>query len=399
MAVSRGKEPSSTKPAPPTPDPARTSWRNAQGQLVGKVNPFQRLGDNLRRLFGGGNQSTPAGPKPSDISTQPLKDLPGKKLPGIQQAGEQEIREGKAAVAETEADIAARESRSEGDISRGMQSAYRAKEATLGVAEAGQETTDKLPERVAADVDKRVTEANQRADIDVGRIESIGREAASAAMEGKNAASQAAVAAQQNSTRTAIAQINADPNIPQSRKTAMIANINSQSSMAIAATVGANIKDFTAMQVGALTSTMQSVGAALQTKTQVTGQLAATGIQAIASAHEAAANLHKGYDDMKAGAIANAEQTKYNYNTLRTTMRQNNNQVSLALLGEKARVSALPLDFKMLDYQLTSDAIKNSLALDFQGKGLSIMEQQVVQSQKDAGLQMMMGILGAFMPG
>lgn len=312
------------------------------------------------------------------------------KIPGVLEAGEQEVKEGQAAVEQVEGDIARRESRSEADIQRALNRVESSKQETLGVAEAGKEYVTGLPERVKADTNELITKFQQQSEIDVNRIESIGREAADAAMQGKNSAAQAAVSAQQNSTRNAIAQINADPNIPASRKTAMIANIQSQSSMAIAATVGANIKDFTAMQVGALTATMQSVGSALESRNQVTGQLAGASIAAVAGAHETAAQLNKGYDDMKSQAIANADQMKFNYNQLRIGMRQSNNQAGLALLGEKARVSALPLDFKMLDLNLSMKAITDSFAMDMQEKGLSIAERQVAEAQRGALLQAIM---------
>ncbi len=205
--------------------------------------------------------------------------------------------------------------------------------------------------------------------------------------------------AAQASTRTAISQINADPSIPQSRKTAMIAQIQAQSSMQIASVVGSNIKDFAAMQTNAMTATMQSVGSALTSRGAVLGQLGSAEISAVSGAHETAATLMGGYDEMSANAVQNAEALRFQYNTLRETARNMNNQTDLQILDAQFYVGGMPVDFKILDMERVTRMMESSFRMDLQARSLQTVEEGVAKSDAWAQQTMLMQTLGQFLPG
>ena len=320
-------------------------------------------------------------------------------LPGIETAQGKEIKEARGALAQTGADVKWREQQTARDIRAGVGSLEQARADIVERAEAGKEVAGQLPGAVKADVSGIADEYKRTTDVDIGKIESLGREAVGMALDGKNAAAQAAVQAQQGATQNAISQINADPSIPQSRKTAMIAQIQTQSSMQIAATVGANIKDFTALQTGAMTSTMQAVGSAMTARNQSLADLGGAEINAVASAHETAAGLMKGYDDMAASATQNAEQLRYQYNTLRQTARQMNNDTDLQLLGEKFYVAGMPVDFKMTNLQLTRDMLGTDFSMQLQSRGFENMQEAIEKGDAWAQQTMAYSAIAPYLPG
>lgn len=350
------------------------------------------------------------GPDPSSYFGQaadpdkPIEtpDIPGvadEMLPDITEAGKAETERAEESLADTSAKVEEREGRMEEDITRGIRGAFRASDEIQDIAEQGRAGVEGLPDRVKEDIEGITNEYKQQTDVDIGKIESLGREAVGMAMDGKNAAAQAAVQAQQGATRNAIAQINADPSISPSRKTALIAQITTQSSMQIAATVGANIKDFTAMQTNAMTSTMNAVAGAMTARNQSLAALGGAEINAVASAHETAAGIMKGYDDLAANAIQGAEQLRFQYNQLRETSRAMNNEVDLQLLGEEFYVGGMPYDFKVMDYNFLKDAMGTDFSMQLQARGYANMEEAMKDGDAFAQQNMFWQMLSQFLPG
>ena len=372
------------KPLGPGPKPREP--QRGEGPQRNRLRPSTYMGDVSQE---------PGGPiEPPDVGK--LADVA---IPDLQRAETTEVTKARKELSETEQAAAGREGKTERDIARGIRGADAAQEEIGGIAEAGKVTAEELPGKVKADIEGITDEFKATTDVDIGKIESLGREAVGMALDGKNAAAQAAVEAQQGSVRNAIAQITADTSIPQSRKTAMIAQIQMQGSMQIAATVGTNIKDFTAMQTNAMTATMQSVGSAMQSRDAILGQLGGAEINAVASAHETAAGLMKGYDDMAAGAIQSAEQLKYQYNTLAQTARDSNNANDLQLLGQEFYVGGMPVDFKMTNLQLLRDMQQSDFAMQLQSRGYKTMEEAIAKGDQWAKQTMLYQMLAPFLPG
>lgn len=334
-----------------------------------------------------------------NITTPDIAGLADTALPDIRSAEERETVRAQGELDKTEQAVLNRETQTESDLRQGINKADIAEREIGGIAEAGKVETAKLPGAVKADVEGIADEFKKISDVDISKIESLGREAVGMALDGKNAAAQAAVEAQQGTTRNAITQINADPSIPQSRKTAMIAQIQTQSSMAIASTIGTNIKDFTAMQTSAMTATMQSVGSAMQSRDAIIGQLGGAEINAVSSAHEAAAGLMKGYDDMAANAVQGAEQLRFQYNNLREVSRQTNNETDLALLQDEFYVGGMPVDFKMTNLQLTRDMMGTDFSMMLQNAGFKTMQEAVAAGNAAAQQTMLYSAMAPFMSG
>lgn len=338
-------------------------------------------------------------PAEGPITTPDIAGLADEALPALREAEDTEIERAEADLADTAGRVASREEEGAKQAEEGIGSVDEATGEVRDIAAAGREEVADLPDRVQQDIQGIADKFKATTDVDVGRIESLGRKAVGLAVAGKNAAAQAAVEAAQASTRTAISQINADPSIPQSRKTAMIAQIQAQSSMQIASVVGSNIREFTAMQTNAMTATMQSVGSALTSRGAVLGQLGSAEINAVSGAHETAATLMGGYDEMSANAVQNAETLRFQYNTLRETARDTNNQTDLQILGEQFYVGGMPVDFQLTDLMLTRDMMGSDFAMQLQSRGYQSMEEAVADGDSWAQQTMLMQTLGQFLPG
>lgn len=352
----------------------------------------------------------PAGPPadpPSDlfgsaefggpITTPDIPTLADEALPALKDAAATEMEGAEADLSAVEGSISGREGTGVAEAEAGITSVDAATGEVRDITAAGKAEVAGLPDRVQQDIQGIADKFKEITDVDVGRIESLGREAVGLAMTGKNAAAQAAVEAAQASTRAAISQINADPSIPQSRKTALIAQIRTQSSMQIASVVGANIREFTALQTNAMTATMQSVGSALTARGTIIGQLGTAEINAVSGAHETAATLMGGYDEMSSNAVQNAEQLRFNYNTMRDNARATNNQTDLQVLGEQFYVGGMPYDFKLMDLQLTRDMMGSDFAMQLQARGYETMEEAIADGDSWAKKSMFMQIIMKFL--
>ena len=396
VGIRRGQSPDApTTPATPAPT-TRTDYPAKGGAQAGTTPRRQlaRLSPDMTSHFGS------VGVEPGSPITPPdVQGLAKTAIPDLQTKEQTEVARAETALGGTEERATAREAAGTADIEAGKTSADQAAADIGNIAASGKVIAADLPAAVKADTEGVANEFKATTDVDIGKIESLGREAVGMALDGKNAAAQAAVEAQQGSVRSAIAQINGDPSIPQSRKTAMIAQIQTQGSMQIAAVVGANIKDFTAMQTGAMTATMSAVGSAMTSRDAVLGQLGGAEINAIASAHETAAGLMKGYDDMATTAIQGAEQLKFQYNTLAQTARDTNNANDLQLLADDHYVGGMPVDFTMTNLQLTRDMMQTDFATQLQARYFKTIEEAIAKGDQWAQQTMLYQMMAQFLPG
>lgn len=402
-------QPGPPKPAAPPPPPPDVQARIDAGLPTG-------YGYALPGPAG--EQRTPGTPTPSrtvraragdPISRDPSLTPPPEPLPGefagsideegnvtppdimgaadeaigdLRTLSEEETERAERELEETEGRIGERETRTEEDIAAGIRDAEGVAQRGEDIARQGREDVAGLPGRVREDIEGIADRYRQETDVDIGHIESLGREAVGMAMEGRNTAVEAAVSAQQNSLRQAISQINADPNIPQSRKTAMIAQIRTQGSMAIAATVGANIQAFTQMQTTAMTATMNAVGTAMTARNQSMATLGTAEINAISNAHQTAADISKGYDDLQMEARTNSAHMALSYNQLRNTARDMNNTTDLAMLDNNFYVYGMPYDFRTMDYQHTLTALGDDMATQLQAHGYETMQDAMAAGEE-----------------
>lgn len=352
----------------------------------------RRRGENLESLAGSIDEEGVA--TPPDIL--PIAD---RAITDLDRLSEDEIARANTSLDATRDAAAGREGRTETDIEAGIEGAEDLAQRGEDIAQQGKEDVAGLPDRVAADIEGIADRYRQDTDVDVDRIEGLGREAVGMAMQGKNAAAEAAVAAQQGALRQAISQINADPNIPQSRKTAMIAQIRTQGAMSIAAVVGANIKDFTAMQVGAMTSTMNAVGAALVSRNQSLAVMGTAEINAISSAHQTVAEISKGYDDLAMNASTMSAQLTFQYNNLRNTARDMNNATDLAILNDDHYVGGMPYDFRMMDYNMTRSALTSDFKLKLEASAYNTMREAAAAGEQWAKDAFVAQMLAEALPG
>jgi hypothetical protein len=236
-------------------------------------------------------------------------------------------------------------------------------------------------------------------DIDIDRIEGLGREAVGMAMEGKNAAAQAAVAAQQQAMRSAEAKINADPNIPPGRKAALIAQLRVNGSMQIATTIGANIKDFTELQAGAMTATMDAVGQALSQRSAGLATMGAAEIGAVAGAYDTAAKISSGFDELRIQTRNNIDSIRFNYDNLTANYRDAKDGTSLALLDAENYVSQLPYDFMTNHFAIGQNILGTDFATKLQAGGYNNLQEALAAGEEWAHAATMSQLFMQMIPG
>jgi len=377
--------------------------------------PLQQLQDKLRGLFGlqplrggggigsavvtttphegGSGASGSATPEPepqvtdymgsvdpeTGQATAPqIGEYGAAQLEELEGTAETEMDAARASLGETRTDIENRERRTEQDLQQGREQLDRSVQEADRIAQRGKEDIAGLPEQVQESLEGIADEYKETTDIDIDRIEGLGREAVGMAMEGKNAAAQAAVGAQQQAMRDAEAKINADPNIPAGRKSAMLAQLRVNGSMQIATTIGANIKDFTQMQTGAMVNTMNAVASASTARNQSLAALGTAEMQAVAGAHMKAADISAGFDELRINARQNADAIRFNYDQLTANYRDMKDGTSLALLDAENYVNQLPYDFQLNHYAIGRDIIGTDMATKLQtGSYNSLLEAYV----------------------
>jgi hypothetical protein len=329
--------------------------------------------------------------------------------PDIGEYGEQEldrlrdlsttetVRAGDA-LQEAETDIAGREASTDTQLAEGRDRLDTTVRAADDIAEQAKQDASQLPGQVQDALQGIADKYKETTDVDINRIEDLGREAVGMAMEGKNAAAQAAVSAQQQAMRDAEARINADPNIPAGRKAAILSQLRVNGSMQIATTVGANIKDFTALQTGAMVSTMNAVASAATARNQSLAAMGGAEIQATAGAYMKAADISAGFDELRINARNNADSIRFNYDNLTANYRDAKDGTSLALLDAENYVSQLPYDFQMNHTAIGRDILGTDFATKLQAGGYNNYMEALADGQEWARSamlsQMFMEIIG-----
>lgn len=317
----------------------------------------------------------------------------------LQDLAATEVAESEESLQEAEAATTGREAETETQLAEGRERLDKTVEAVDDIAAAAKQDASDLPQRVSSDLEGIADKYKETTDIDIDRIEGLGREAVGMAMEGKNAAAQAAVAAQQQALRAAEARINADPNIPAGRKAALLAQLRVNGSMQIATTIGANIKDFTQLQTGAMVNTMNAVASASTARNQSLAALGGAEMQAVAGAHMKVADISAGFDERRIDARQQADSIRFNYDHLTANYRDAKDGTSLALLDANNYVSQLPYDFQTNHFAIGRDILGTDFATKLQAEGYNNLQEALDDGQEWARSAMMSQLFMQMIPG
>ncbi|KPL13111.1 hypothetical protein AMJ85_00190 [candidate division BRC1 bacterium SM23_51] len=350
---------------------------------------------------GGGELSDYMGsvdPETGQVTAPRIGEYGAAKLEELEGAADTEIREARGALHEAETDISGREADTERDLALGKERVDQTVRAADNIADQAKRDVSRLPQEVGDELSGIADKYKETTNIDIDRIEGLGREAVGMAMEGKNAAAQAAVSAQQQALRDAEARINADPDISPSRKSAMLAQLRVNGSMQIAATIGANIKDFTQMQTTAMTATMNAVASASSTRMSGLAAMGSAEMQAVAGAYMKAADISAGFDERKIDVRQNADSIRFNYDQLTATYRDAKDGTTLALLDANNYVSQLNYDFMTNHYAIGMNILGQDFATKLQAGGYNNWMEAIADGQdwaRDAALsQVFMSAIG-----
>lgn len=106
------------------------------------------------------------------------------------------------------------------------------------------EGIDEIPAKISAEFDRISSDYDRDVSQSLGRMDAKAEAAAANAMQHRADAMQAAVQGIQGNVNTAIAQINANPNLTQAQKASMIASTRLKGASALAPAIGATVVEF-----------------------------------------------------------------------------------------------------------------------------------------------------------
>jgi hypothetical protein len=368
-------------------------YRDAEGNL----RPYE--GPEIAEAPGVGEFTGEVDPETGEAVAPQIGEFGEQSLDTLRDLSTAEMGAAEDALDKAETDIAGRETDTETQLAEGRERLDATVRATDSIAEQAKQDASQLPGQVQDALQGIADKYKETTDIDINRIEGLGREAVGMAMEGKNAAAQAAVAAQQQAMRDAEAKINADPNIPAGRKAALLAQLRVNGSMQIATTIGANIKDFTQMQTGAMVNTMNAVAGAMTARNQSLAAMGGAEIQAVAGAYEKAADISAGFDELRINARQNTDSIRFNYDNLTANYRDAKDGTSLALLDSENYVSQLPYDFALNHYAIGRDILGTDFATKLTASGYNTYLAAFEGGEDWARTAMMSQLFMSMIPG
>jgi hypothetical protein len=338
-------------------------------------------------------------PETGQATAPDIGEFGAKSLDTLEDLAETEVGAAEESLQEAETAIGAREAGTETQLAEGRERLDATVGAADEIAEQAKQDAAQLPGQVQDSLEGIADKYKETTDVDIDRIEGLGREAVGMAMEGKNAAAQAAVSAQQQAMRDAEARINADPNISAGRKSALIAQLRVNGSMQIATTIGANIKDFTKIQTGAMVSTMNAVASASTARNQSLAAMGGAEIQAVAGAYMKAADISAGFDELRISARGNADSIRFNYDNLTANYRDAKDGTSLALLDAENYVSQLPYDFQTNHYAIGMNVLGQDFATKLQAGNYNNLLEALADGQEWAKTAMLSQLFMSIIPG
>lgn len=396
---------------PQTADPFRAAGTTPEGLQVYRSESgrtlFRDAEGNLRPYEGQTIAESPevsefmgdVDPETGEATAPDIGEFGAKSLKTMEDLATAETVAAGELLQKAETAIGGREADTETQLAEGRERLDTTVRAADSIAEQAKQDASQLAGQVQNALEGIADKYKETTDVDIGRIEGLGREAVGMALEGKNAAAQAAVSAQQQAMRDAEAKINADPNISAGRKSALLAQLRVNGSMQIATTIGANIKDFTALQTGAMVSTMQSVAAASTARNQSLAALGGAEMQAVAGAYTKAADISAGFDELRINARNNADSIRFNYDNLTANYRDAKDGTSLALLDANNYVSQLPYDFALNHYAIGKDILGTDFTTKLQAGNYNNLQEAVADGQEWAKAAMMSQLFMELIPG
>lgn len=235
-----------------------------------------------------------------------------------------------------------------------------------------------LPGQVREGNDARIAQFEEQSNVDLDRIESIGREAVAATQQGRGTAVEAAVQAQQGEVQRQIAEINSNPDIPPSMKQSMISRIRLTGSMSIASTVGTTVAQFNANQTAALNNMATNLTSLMQQQDSSRAGLLGAAMQTESSASLAAAELGNQLVGMESSLRQWGQNARLQTETTREQARQWNNQFQAALVPTEMEAGNLITSAHVSDLQLDMQALQMQFEAQLRTGGLQL---QMIMAQ------------------
>jgi hypothetical protein len=294
------------------------------------------------------------------------------------------------------------------DIQTGAAMAAKSQTASLrgGMADFEKEADQAEARAVAAGGEVRAQTTGAIADTVTqvnraqGVIDAKETAALAGAARGEAAAASAAVQGMQQQTRTAIAQIQADPNLTESQKRSMIRQTQMQGAAAIMPAVGANIATFTkirtdaAVAFGNMATQIQTAGVS-----GVAG-IAEAGMTAFANTKVAAAQVGANILSTRANAADSYADNQAQITNLRDSLTMQGDALKASLLphqGTQVAYVADGMSERIAELNGMMNADRGALVGMYGIQNVEDMNEISTNlSLWDIGIKVATGLIGAF---
>jgi hypothetical protein len=262
--------------------------------------------------------------------------------------------------------------------------------------EGANEQIQNIPTEVTNEFERLRDEFGEAADASFDRIDSQRTEALADVQQGRAAAMQAAVQGIQGNVNNQVAQIQANPNLTDSQKQSMIAQVRLQGASSIAPAIGQTVLQFNqlsadvATKFGAITGQLEGIG--LQGEAQLAGLQG----QAFAQAQIAVGQMTNQLLEIDANASVGFANAQSQLLATRSHATMTGNDI---LLRTTAEMGTPVLDLtgaSTAAYEIGRDIMDSQWERDAQSFGMDLQIAMIRSMQGSPLSNMLQGFLGGF---
>ncbi len=248
---------------------------------------------------------------------------------------------------------------------------------------------DAIPKEVTDEFTRLRDEFGVAADASFDRIDSQREEALADVMQGRSTAMQAAVQGIQGSINSSIAQIQANPNLSQSQKQSMVAQVKLAGASSLAPAIGANILEFNKLSADVATKFGAITGALEGIALQGTGELIGLQGQAFTNAQIAVGQMTTQLLEIDATASIGFTNSQSQLLAARSHAVMTGNDILLRLMPEQETPSLDLTNAAIAAYEIGRDNMFSQWEIDMGTEGFRL-QREVVESMVGNPVQNML---------
>lgn len=262
-----------------------------------------------------------------------------------------------------------------------------------------QEQIQEIPTEITNEFNRLRDQFGDAADASFDRIDSQREEALTNAEQGRSAAMQAAVQGIQGTVNSQVAAIMANPELTDSQKQNMVAQVRLSGASSIAPAIGQTVLAFNqlsaqvATHFGSITGQLES--------TILTGETQLIGLQgqAFAQAQTAVGQMSTQLLEIDASASASFANSQSQLLATRSHATMTGNDILLRTLPEQSTPYLDLTGAATAAYEISSDIIKSQFAMDLQSYGMDLQIAMMRSMQGNPVSNLIQGALSGFASG